>query len=615
MKKLIIVLVIALLIITFGSCQSENVVDVNYIASDGGIIAGETNQSIKSSGEEIEFSEVTAVANDGYVFVGWNDGYNQPTRKDKLSNSASFIAKFEKKSIVTIEYKAQEGGTISGTAIQTAENVIQTTQVVAIPNEGYRFIKWDDGLTSRARNDESDESKTFTALFERVYTIEFTCDSNMGEISGRLKQKIYEGRSCAQVNAIPKVGYRFVGWSTGEKTKELKITPNEDMVVTAIFEMDMADLPVITIKTENSEPILSKESYLNCVVEVLNSNHPISSEEAKIRGRGNTSWDSPKKPYRLKFENEIDLFGNGSARTWTLIANYTDLSLIRNYLAYSVASIFDSQGYTTDMQFVEFYVNNEYLGVYLVCEQIEVHPNRINIDSSDEIDTGYLIELDSRRDGKGFYLNDEYYVIKSPDTDDGLFTDEHTTFIKGYLEACLEALANDDYKRIEELIDTRSFAQAYIVFELFKCVDVGYASFYMHKDTGGKLRCGPVWDFDRSLGITGHNKDAEDYASLWAKNENAWFNMLLSHSEFTSLVVNEIENNYQQIQDKLDSCYSYVYANEVSFLRNFEKWNILGTYVWPNSGETGNLKSWKEQVEYTRQYLLNSLSYLKSIYK
>ena len=136
----------------------------------------------------------------------------------------------------------------------------------------------------------------------------------------------------------------------------------------------------------------------------------------------------------------------------------------------------------------------------------------------------------------------------------------------------------------------------------------------MYKDAGGKLQCGPVWDFDRSLGITGNVHGADNYDTLWDKQENTWFNNLLNHKEFVDLVASELDNNLSRIKDTLYSCYEYVYSYEESFLRNFEKWNILDTYVWPNSGETGNLKTWQAQVEYTREYLNNSLEFLKSVY-
>lgn len=616
MKKIFSLTFLLLFTLAFFSCTNEKEINVNYMASEGGYIKGQIEQKIITADEQVELLPVTAVANDGYKFVSWSDGNTDATRQDIVSKSIIFTANFQKINTVTVEYRANVGGTIFGTAIQTGENKLNTTQVKAIANDGYRFKGWDDGLKTNVRNDEATEDKVFVALFQKVISVSFSCNPNEGELVGRLNQVLFEGMTTTQVSAIPKIGYSFVGWSTGETSQTIKLTPSDNMEIYAIFERKIEGFPVIAINTENSEPITSKESYLDCSISINNTayEYEMNEEIAKIRGRGNTSWDSPKKPYKIKFDKAINLFGNGSAKEWTLIANHTDLSLIRNYLAYSVASVFDSQKYTSKTQFVNLYLNGDYVGVYLLCEQIEVHPNRVNITESNDVDTGYLIELDGREDGDGFYVNDEFYAIKSPDTDDSLFTEEHTDFIKIYLENCLNAVSGDDYAEIEALIDTKSFAQAYLVYELFNHVDVGYASFFMYKDAGGKLQCGPVWDFDRSLGITGHSREAEPYNVLWAKQENTWFNRLLNHSEFVSLVSSELENNMQAINDTLDACYEYVYSYEDSFLKNFERWKLLGTYVWPNSGETGNLKTWQQQVAYTKEYLNNSLNYLVTIY-
>jgi len=612
LNKILVLMSILIFAFIFCSCSEEQSILVEYVAQDGGYIDGILKQTINTKENVAEFSPVTAIANDGYRFTGWSDGNLETTRQDKLSNNAKITANFEKINYVTVEYKAAIGGTISGNPIQTDENKVNTTQVKAEPNEGYRFVGWDDGLKSNVRNDEATENKVFIALFKKLVTVEFTCDSNEGEIIGKVNQTVYEGMVTTKVYANPKVGYKFVKWSTGEETQSLTVTATEDTVIYAIFERIIEGLPIISIDTENNEPIISKEYYINCSISTLNTEDKnlLNNAVAEIRGRGNTSWDSPKKPYRIKFDMPTDLFGNGEARKWTLIANHTDLSLIRNYLAYSVASIFDTQKYTSSTQFIDLYLNGEYLGVYLLCEQIEAHPNRVDISESSEIDTGYLIELDGREDGDGFYVNEEFYAIKSPDTDDSLFSEAHTEFIKAYLEECLEAVSGDDYAKIEELIDTKSFAQAYLVFELFNNVDVGYASFYMYKDVGGKLQCGPVWDFDRSLGVTGHHHEAEKYDILWAKEQNTWFNRLLNHAEFVELVACELNSNLSAIQATLDQCYDYAYENEQSFLRNFEKWDILGTYVWPNSGPTDGLDTWQEQVEYTREFLNSSLYFL-----
>lgn len=612
-KTTTILLIIFSLLIC--SCQN-NTVKIEYSTTEGGYIEGNHLQLVELVGGIATSSSVTAVAKDGFCFVGWSDGKTESTRTDAVSEDSYFTAIFQKSNMITVEYKAGEGGHIEGNSLQSDVGKVNTTTVKAVADEGYRFSNWDDGYKSSARNDESFENKVFTAIFNKEIRIEFTCDSKEGEISGTKNQTILEGMTTAQVYAIPYAGYKFVKWSTGETNPVLKFKPTENMTIYAIFERVANGFPIISIDTNDGAPIVSKEEYLGCTVEVSNTTMEFTIEgtSGKIRGRGNSTWDAPKKPYKLKFDVPIDLFGNGKARTWTLIANHTDLSLMRNYLAYSIASLFNTQKCTSKMQFVDLYLNGEYRGVYLVCEQVEVHPSRIDITETGKVDTGYLIELDGREDGVGFYVNNEFYAIKSPDTDGRLYTEAHGEFIKSYLEQCFEAISSDDYEKIESLMDTESFAQAYIVFELFNCVDVGFASFYMYKDAGGKLQCGPVWDFDRSLGVTGHQHGAEDFATLWAKEQNTWFKGLLEHDEFVKLVSDQLIEYEKEIDETLEKCYNYAYENQDSFLRNFEKWNILNDYVWPNSGPTEKLHTWESHVEFTRQYLHDSLNFLKWTY-
>ena len=266
------------------------------------------------------------------------------------------------------------------------------------------------------------------------------------------------------------------------------------------------DLPMIYINTENNQVIASKEDYLSCNVTITNSQPEYEFEnfEAKIRGRGNYSWKYyDKKPYRLKFEDKVDLFGNGAAKTWTLIANAEDATMIRNFLAYNIGNIFDNLEFTSSTQFVELYVNNEYRGVYLVCEQVQTGNNRVDIsESMDTVDTGYLLEMDSHAGEEGeiegydyFVCEDKKFALKTPDTEDDSYNEDYLNFIKTYFESCFDALKDDDFSTIEQLIDVDSFVDSYIINELFKNKDVNGSSFYLYKDAGGKLKSGPIWDF------------------------------------------------------------------------------------------------------------------------
>ncbi len=375
----------------------------------------------------------------------------------------------------------------------------------------------------------------------------------------------------------------------------------------------MTELPIFSINTEGSVGITSKDDYVKCSVSLSNTDYEFAFTdlEAKIKGRGNSTWRAPKKPYKLKFDKKVDLFGNGAAKTWTILANYYDKSQIRNYLAFGVASLFDSQSACTATHFVNLFVNNEFYGVYLIAEQIEVDDTRIDVDESySTIDTGYLVELDGRAREEGvldkdyFNLNGLDYAIKSPDTEDEDFTVEHVNFIKSYMADVMELFGEDkDWDELCQLIDVRSFAENYIVEEVFHNADVRFSSFYMYKEAQGKLYAGPVWDFDLSSGF--YMYDIPDYyynaEAHYACKVNVWYEGLMKYDEFKQLVAQILDEKAEEIAEKINELTTLVLSLESSFVNEFMVWE-QSSIGW--NAEVNNLKDW----------LLASVNFLKNDY-
>lgn len=468
------------------------------------------------------------------------------------------------------------------------------------------------------------------------YTIKYGIQSG-GYLVGEAEQEVRESAVGSSVTAVPHAGYKFVSWSDGVTTSERTDTPSDHLSVDAVFEIDALGLPVMQITTQDNEEVTSKEEYLNCTVSVENAEEAycFSDYSAKIRGRGNTTWQMPKKPYKLKFDSKVDLFGNGNAKTWVLIANYADPSLMRNYLAYTLgASLGDIADTTTTVQFVDVYFNGRYDGVYLVCEQNEVGKTRVNIEDDfnkapNPEDMGFLLELDGHAPDEGeedldyIVLNDIDYAIKSPDYEDLTETKDfavYANYIKNYLSEAWSALQSGDIEEVKKYFDLPSFADSYIVHELFNCKDVGQSSFYIYKKEGGKLYCGPLWDFDLSAGNCNFNdtayqeKESKDPNCLWAKELNVWYNALLGYSEFKGLVSARLKGNEEKILSVIDEAIEYAYERSEAFERNFERWQTLGQPVWPNPEEMIAITTWKGQVEYLREWLGESLEYMLSVY-
>ena len=517
---------------------------------------------------------------------------------------------------VSVTYEATEGGTIIGEKNQSATITKPSyffKEVTAVADEGYVFKGWSDGTMTESRRDILSSDRTYTAIFKKLHTITFIAGKG-GTIRGNLVQEVAEGETNFSVTAIANPGYVFTGWSTGATTNILRVTPEEATEVTAYFEPVTLSLPVININTENDAPIITKEFYINCDVTITNTKteFTLSEESAEIKGRGNTSWKNDKKPYHVKFNGAVDLFGNGAARDWAIIPNHTDYSMVRNYLAYSAAAQMETLGGLGQMQFVELYLNGSYDGVYLVCEQIEPHENRVQMETAEGVlDAGYIIELDGHSDGDRFVINNKYYTIHTPNN----YTKDQKNYIGTYVIECLDAIKSGDWESVTALMDVSSYAESYIIHEIHKCCDVGYSSFYMIKDAGGKLRCGPVWDFDRSLGNVYNKAGSQDPNALFASYENEWFAGLLEYDEFVQLVCEKLAYYEDVLRDTYEECFEYVRSHKDSFERNNTRWDILGKDLYPNPSNLVRIRTWSGQVDYAESFLYDSLDYMLDIYK
>ena len=186
-------------------------------------------------------------------------------------------------------------------------------------------------------------------------------------------------------------------WAVDGKTVSTaeSYTPTEDDLMkwisvtvtvgknTATAEMFFSKLPVVYINTENGASIVSKEDYINADL-IIQGNETYNSGTTtlyngvtEIRGRGNSTWAQPKKPYKLKLDKKTDVFGMGKNKHWVLLANYLDESLLRNTLAYDLSGNMGMNQMST--VFVDVILNGQFIGNYQFCEQVRVDSTRIDV--------------------------------------------------------------------------------------------------------------------------------------------------------------------------------------------------------------------------------------------
>lgn len=356
-------------------------------------------------------------------------------------------------------------------------------------------------------------------------------------------------------------------------------TPGEHSLVWGEHSLKLtvyrsASLPAVFLQTESGslEAIHADKSHKEGGTlrvyerELLTLDQPLNY----IKGRGNATWTYPKRPYNIKFDTKIDLFGLGEAKKWTLLANYIDQSLLRNARAWEYAAALDvpsSSGY----QHIDLYINGSYLGTYQVCESVEVGKNRVNIPDLDkaneeanpglelktlpggntsldssgltlrrkafrkwielprdpaDISGGYLLEFDYwpryNEERCGFVTSlGQPVELKAPE----LASRQEVNYIADLLDAATEALYdpsgyNSEGRHYSEYFDMDSLVSTYILQELSMNYDAGLSSFYIYKAQGdGKLIFGPVWDMDNSFGSPfSHMGVPMDSPGLWWAN-------------------------------------------------------------------------------------------------
>ena len=394
-----------------------------------------------------------------------------------------------------------------------------------------------------------------------------------------------------------------------EKLLEIRVfdADRQELCYDTIF---CSRLPVLYIETENRAPITSKTELIPGSMTLQGNtlytgeNDLLYNGAIEIRGRGNSTWGFPKKPYKIKLDDSTDLFGFGKSKHWVLLANYLDESMMRSYLAeYAGEELGLASMQST---FVDVILNGQHIGLYQLCEQVKADEDRVPLISWENIaedlakeiyklhgltktqrnaledmlvcDLSWVTSGEFVYDGKE-YLVEEY--VELPNATGGfliemsrefdevskyrttrgvpiLFKDpEYLTsnellqnYAFEYIQAFEDALYSDDFTTRydgetvcwRDMVDMDSLVRFWLVSAFF-CNEYGNKSTYMYMDPDGKLTFGPVWDFDFSSG--GSNPWMVFDPIAWNAHNRWWFSRMLADEAF----VEEIYATYPEFRE------------------------------------------------------------------
>lgn len=346
-------------------------------------------------------------------------------------------------------------------------------------------------------------------------------------------------------------------------------------------------LPVLSLTTDTGGDVTSKSVYIGGSLSVFGTDgDDLADLPLKIRGRGNYSWnDCPKKSYRIKLESGRRLLGlgEGKSKTWCLLANYVDPSLLRNRLALWLARGLSGIDWSPDAASVELWLNGEYRGVYLLVEAIKVDEHRVNVRQTDGEDTGFLLQMTHNSDeAYRFSVYGTNYDVKSDLSTNPQTAAGQLDAIANRVQTAFDAVLSGDEEEIRAQIDLDSLIDCYLLEEFCKNKDVGWDSFYLSCDVGGKLTFGPVWDFDLAFG-NARSENLPDPEGLYAGVDfgdglhvNVWFAHLCAQEWFCQAV--DARWRDPQVQSLFSAAGEFVRGQVKNYgeqyERNFEVWDI-----------------------------------------
>ncbi len=351
-----------------------------------------------------------------------------------------------------------------------------------------------------------------------------------------------------------------------------------------------------------------------------------SSQFFEKKSYGVETWDSNNE------DIDTDLGGFPEEEDWILYGPFSDKSLIRNVLIFQLSNAIGMYGSRTD--FYEVTINDKFLGTYVLMEKIKRDKNRVNISKNldEDISGGYIIKIDkppdegytsansfsSKFDTRGSYVgaSDIKFLYTYPKSSE--ISNDQKNYIKNYINDFEEALLSSNFQDPElgyqKYIDIDSFVDFLILNEISKNIDAYRISTFMHKDKNQKLKMGPIWDFN--LGFGNVNYCDAELESGWSYKFNDvcggdnwkvpfWWNRLFEDPAFVSKLKNrwsDLRTNIlsdQNLQDRIDEITNFLIEHNAP-RRNFDKWTIIGKYVWPNN-YIGN--NYGEEISYLKNWL------------
>ena len=360
----------------------------------------------------------------------------------------------------------------------------------------------------------------------------------------------------------------------------------------------------------------NKDVYVPATFSLVSGNdkYDIFEQPISMKGRGNWSWKQEQKPYALKLDSKMSLLGMGSAKKWVLIANYSDKTLLRNYMTLNLAATMGMRG-STECYHVDLVVNGEYRGNYLLTEKVEIHNDRLDLPK----ESGILMEIEVAK-------RHEYQCDFCIETPEGVHilmkefqgTDAEEIMTKQDLKTLSDLVTraersmSEGYAKYSQYIDVGTFVDWFIVNEFAKNLDSQFTtSCYTYINEEGKLCMGPCWDYDTCFGNQKSSSCFEPEGYHVGRSAR-WFKLLLKDSDFKKRVKErwtDLRNSgvLDDFYNSIDPLVAYLAESEQD---THERWP--GALRATSLRKDESLFTYKEEVAYYKNWIRKRVAWFDS---
>ena len=520
---------------------------------------------------------------------------------DKYDDLKSLIAVFEYNGkSITIDGVEQESGVTSNDYSQPLVFTVeaedgskqQYTVEIALKDTGvlsaFRFLKKNNAfLTADVSSSIGEESIIPLVTFSQSELIPTFTTNAVKVLVGEVEQK----SGMTKNDFSSPVVYQFI------------MRNGETFQYTVKAEFLLSAIPELTITTTDPSiaEIPSKDYYLEGTLAVNGrGGYEDYTGKTEVKGRGNSTWGYPKKPYRLKLNKKAEICGLGKAKNYVLLANHLDPTLMLNSVAFKIGRLLELP-FTNHAIPVDVVLNGIYNGSYLLTEQIEVKENRVDLDENNSV----MWELDSYWDDEPKFKSTAFnlpVMVKDPDLTTEQFEYWKKDFNAFTTQFAKEPLEGNSYV---DMIDIESVAKFLITFNLVHNMEINHPkSVFLHKEGNGKYVMGPIWDFDWAYDYEGTSNHFGRYNTpLFSSSMNgvgtAFFQRFLQDSRVKAIY----KRTWQDFKNnKLDALLQYVDDYAVMLKPSVER----NSELWENT------RSFDTKVKELKTWLRNRADYIDS---